>query len=105
MCKNQRPLGQVPGGGEVVAEEGVVVVACEDGRVGVQEEGGDIYIVAFGRMMLPPFLMNIDFTLGVVLTMRCWQKESVEPSVLQTLCGNKQLEPTKLHLREALQLI
>jgi len=67
MCKNRHLLGQVPGGGEVVAEEGVVVVACEDGRVGVQEEGGDIYIVAFGRMMLSPFLMNIDFTLGVVL--------------------------------------
>jgi hypothetical protein len=41
MCKNQRPLGQVPGGGEVVAEEGGVVVACEGGRVEVQEEGGD----------------------------------------------------------------
>ncbi len=41
MCKNQRPSGQALGGGEVVAEEVGVVVACEGVRVGVQEEGGD----------------------------------------------------------------
>ena len=42
MCKNQPLLDQVPVGGEVVAEEvGAAGVACEDGRAGDQEEGGD----------------------------------------------------------------